>query len=37
MEKKVFEIPQATITVFETADILTLSPANNGSLPTVKW
>ena len=37
MEKKTFELPEATITVFEKADILTLSGNESGTIPTIPW
>ena len=37
MEKKIFEAPEAIVTVFEEADILTLSYENEGNLPSVNW
>ena len=37
MEKKIFEAPEAIVTVFEKADILTLSNGGAKEFPTVKW
>lgn len=37
MEKKVFEAPEVNVTVFEEADILTLSNRNEGNIPTTDW
>jgi len=37
MEKKVFELPEATVLVFETADILTLSGGDSGNIPSIPW
>ena len=37
MEKKIFEAPEAVVTVFEESDILTLSPGETGSIPEYKW
>lgn len=37
MEKKIFETPEVIVTVFEKADILTLSTKDNGNVPTIKW
>ena len=37
MEKKVFEAPEVSVTVFEEADILTLSPEDEGSVPEIQW
>ena len=37
MEKKIFEAPEAIVTVFEEADILTLSPSEEGDIPSVEW
>ncbi len=40
MEKKVFESPEVIVTVFEEADILTLSLGNEGEFNddnTVSW
>ena len=37
MEKKTFELPEATITLFEAEDILTLSPEEEGDVPSISW
>ena len=37
MEKKVFETPEVNVTVFTQADILDLSPNENGNIPTTDW
>ena len=37
MEKKIFETPEAIVTVFDKADILTLSTKDNGDIPSVRW
>ena len=37
MEKKIFEAPEAIVTVFEKADILTLSTKDEGNVPSIKW
>lgn len=37
MEKKIFEAPEAVVTVFEESDILTLSPNEDGEFPSVPW
>ena len=37
MEKKVFETPEVNVTVFEEADILTLSPGGEGNIPSSDW
>ena len=37
MEKKIFEAPEAVVTVFEESDILTLSPGENGSFTEIPW
>ena len=37
MEKKIFEAPEAVVTVFEEADILTLSPSENGGFSEQPW
>jgi hypothetical protein len=33
MEKKVFEAPEVNVTLFEEADILTLSTGKDGQIP----
>ena len=37
MEKKIFEVPEAVVTVFEESDILTLSGGESGEIPSIKW
>ena len=37
MEKKIFETPEVNVTVFEEADILTLSTGKEGAFPTTDW
>ena len=37
MEKKIFEAPEAVVTVFEESDILTLSPNDSGDMPVNPW
>ena len=37
MEKKLFEAPEAVVTVFAESDILTLSPGENGNMPNIPW
>jgi hypothetical protein len=37
MEKKIFEAPEAVVTVFEENDILTLSPNEDGDIPVIPW
>ena len=37
MEKKIFERPEATVTLFEAEDILTLSPGEDGNIPEISW
>lgn len=37
MEKKMFEAPEAVVTVFEENDILTLSTKENGDMPSISW
>ena len=37
MEKKIFEAPEAVVTVFEESDILTLSPGESGNVPEIQW
>ena len=37
MEKKIFEAPEAVVTVFEESDILTLSPGETGNVPVIPW
>lgn len=37
MEKKIFEAPEAVVTLFEESDILTLSPAEKGDVPEFTW
>ena len=37
MEKKIFEAPEAVVTVFEESDILTLSAAESGDIPEIPW
>ena len=37
MEKKVFEAPEVNVTLFEEADILTLSPGESGNVPEIQW
>ena len=37
MEKKVFENPEATVVLFDKADILTLSNGGEGVIPEIKW
>ena len=37
MEKKIFEAPEAVVTVFEESDILTLSPNESGNMPSIPW
>jgi len=37
MEKKIFEAPEAVVTVFEESDILTLSPGESTDFPTIGW
>jgi hypothetical protein len=33
MEKKIFEAPEVSVTLFEEADILTLSTGEDGQMP----
>ena len=37
MEKKIFEAPEAVVTVFEESDILTLSTDDSGNIPVIPW
>ena len=37
MEKKIFEAPEAVVTVFEESDILTLSPGESGGFTEIPW
>ena len=37
MEKKIFEAPEAVVTVFDESDILTLSPGEAGDVPSIQW
>jgi hypothetical protein len=37
MEKKFFELPEVTFTLFEAEDVLTLSPAEEGDMPSIPW
>jgi len=37
MEKKVFEAPEVNVTLFEEADILTLSPGDSTNIPEIGW
>ena len=37
MEKKFFEAPEVNVTVFEEADILTLSTEKEGSVSSTDW
>lgn len=37
MKKKVFVAPEITVTVFEKADVLTLSTAREGKVAKVDW
>ena len=35
--KKFFEMPEVTVEKFEEADILTLSPEEEGETPLIPW
>ena len=37
MEKKLFEMPSATVELFESSDILTLSPGEDGNFTEIPW
>lgn len=35
--KKFFEMPEVTVEVFAKEDILTLSPGEEGDIPSIQW
>ena len=37
MKKKFFELPEVNITLFEAADIRTLSTKEEGDMPSIPW
>ena len=35
--KKLFEMPEVTVELFAQEDILTLSPGEEGDIPSIQW